>query len=250
MKLQIDVSLTARFLGKPKDGIGSARIIRDGKPVVAGICLHDTAGSGTHNDTKYLANPGDGRTVSVDFTVERDGSVFQLNPDLKKYFTYHAGRATSFRAQDGRTYRNADCNRVLIGIELVQKARLDLIPVWPAEQVQAAAELCVFLCQTFAIGKESITTHAKLITDNSRTDPRGFPFSMFWFEFNRAANVPAIDPPAGDLGSPVIHSVVTGDTLSKLAKVYGTSIEAIKALNNINEASTLIRIGQILTIRR
>jgi N-acetyl-anhydromuramyl-L-alanine amidase AmpD len=249
MKLQIDLSLTARHLGKPKTGIASARIIRDGKPVVAGICLHDTAGSGSHNDTKYLANPSDGRSVSVDFTVERDGSVFQLNPDLKRYFTYHAGRATSFRAQDGRTYRNADCNRVLIGIELVQKARMDLTPAWPAAQVQAAAELCVFLCQTFSIGKESITTHAKIITDGSRSDPRGFPFSTFWFEFNKAATVPTPEP-AGGLGSPTIHTVVSGDTLSGLAKRYATTIESIKALNNINASSNLIRIGQILTIRR
>lgn len=243
MKININKSLRAKNLGRP-------RITRNGQVVIAGVCLHDTAGSGKHGDTLYLANPGDGRAVSVDFTVERDGSIYQLNPDLQKYYTFHAGRATRFRAADGSTYKNRDVTRVLIGIELVQKANLSLSPIWPADQIQAAAELCLFLAQTFGFGKSQITTHQQIITDGSRSDPRQFPFDSFWFYFNRAANVPAIDPPAGELGRPVIHTVKAGETLYSISKMYAVTVETIKARNDIVDPSNLIRVGQVLLIRR
>lgn len=251
MKLDIRRDLTARNLGKPEPGESTGRFRGpDGKAIVLGACLHDTAGTGTHNDTLYLANPGDGRSVSVDFVVERNGTIYQLNPDLLKFYTFHAGRATKFRSASGRTYRNADVNRVLIGIELCQKAQMNLSPAWPIEQVQAAAELCLFLCQTFGFGKEQITTHAQIIQDNSRTDPRGFPFAVFWYEFNRAANPIAMDPTSDPIAGPVRHTVVAGDTLYRISKQYSTPIETIKALSGINDPSNTIRIGQILTVRR
>lgn len=243
--MNIQTSIKARNLG-------TSRLKRGGRTYIGGACLHDTAGSGTHNDTLYLANPGDGRNVSVDFTVERDGSIFRLNPDLDRFYTFHAGRATKFQAADGSRYRNGDCNRVLIGIELVQKAKMNLLPVWPIEQVQAAAELCLFLAQTFGFGKDQITTHQRIITDGSRTDPRAFPFSEFWFHFNKAANVPAVDPaPVGaDLTAPLIHTVAQGETLFGIARKYNTTIEGLKALNDLNHASNLIRTGQALLIRK
>lgn len=248
----IKTNLTAKNLGGPTPGRTTARILKNGRPYIAGVCLHDTAGSGTHNDTRYLANPGDGRNVSVDFTIERDGSIYRLNPDLEKFYTFHAGRATKFQAADGSRYLNRDVTRVLIGIELVQKAKMNLLPVWPIEQVQAAAELCLFLCQTFGFGKEQITTHQRIITDGSRTDPRAFPFSEFWFHFNKAATVPAIDPPSDPDGltSALFHTVAAGETLYGLARKYNQTIEGLKALNDINQASNLITPGQKLLIRK
>lgn len=242
----IDLSLSAHNLGN--------RLILDGKPFIGGICLHDTAGSGTHNDTKYLAHPGDGRVVSVDFTVERDGSIYQLNPKLEKYCTFHAGRATKWIAA-GRVFRNRSVTQVLIGIELAQKANLSLAPVWPDEQVKSVAELCVYLCGKFNLSKEQITTHAKIITDGSRSDPRQFPFTNFWNEFNAAADVPNLPvggPPEGSatLGQPVTYTVVPNDSLWKIAKQFATTVEELKAINNMSEASNLIRPGQTLIVKR
>lgn len=168
---KIDRSLTAKNVSE-----------RRGK--IRFIVLHDTAGSGLHNDTRYLANPGDGRIVSVDFTVERDGSIWQLNPDLSKYCTFHAGRNTRFRG-----ITNGACNHTSIGIEIVQKADLSLSPIYPDEQIQAAAALCAWLCEKFGLEKDDITTHRQIITDGSRTDPRKFPFEGehgFWAHFHRA----------------------------------------------------------------
>lgn len=148
---------------------------------VLGIVLHDTAGAGTHNDTKYLANPGDDRKVSVDFTVERDGSIWNLNPELKSYYCNHAGRATSWRG-----YLNKEVNRVTVGIEIVQKSDLSLDPLYPAKQVTSVAKLCAWLTHTFGLTAADITTHRQIITDGSRSDPRKFPFDTedgFWAQY-------------------------------------------------------------------
>ena len=212
---------------------GSDRTIR-------GIILHDTAGSGTHNDTLYLANPSDKREVSVDFTVERDGTIFQLNPDPLSYFTFHAGRSTSFKGMNGPQV-NLHC----LGIEIVQRAALDLVPMWPAEQVEAVAQLCLHLCELYSLGKDAITTHAAIITDGSRSDPRKFPFAAFWTAFNAGKSGQESNP----LGQKVFYTVAEGDTLYGISAKFSTTIEHLKALNGMNTASNLIKTGQQLLVK-
>lgn len=206
--------------------------LSNGARTPVGIVLHDTAGSGTINDVKYLANPGDGRVVSVDFVITRDGGIYQLSPDLKKHWTYHAGRSTKFKG-----FTNKLVNKATVGIEISQKANLSLTPLYPAAQVKAVADLCAYLCQMFSLTKDDITTHAKIITDGSRSDPRQFPFSDFWNMFNAAGG-----------HKPATHTVKAGDTLYKLAIKYATTVEAIKQLNGMNTASNLITVGQVLKV--
>lgn len=175
-KPDINTSLQAKYLAKRTQ-------------TIKGVVLHDTAGSGTHNDTRYLANPSDGRKVSVDFTVERDGSIWQLNPALTKFCCAHAGRHTKFKAS-----RDAQVNHATVGIEIVQKANLSLQPLYTPEQVQAVAHLCAWLCQEFKLEPADITTHRNVITDGSRTDPRRFPFEgdngfWYWFHYHRGNQV-------------------------------------------------------------
>src|SRR5262245_56556480 len=208
---------------------------RNGTRQVVGIVLHDTAGSGTMNDVKFLASDND-RGVSVDFCVTRDGQIFQLSPDLRNTTMFHAGRSTRFRG-----LVNAAVNRGTIGIEIVQKADLSLSPIYPAAQVRAVAELCAQLCNEFNLTRGDITTHALIITDGSRSDPRQFPFTKFDEIFNESLN--------GAGGKPVTHKVVAGDTLFSLAAKFENTIEEIKRLNGINEASNLITVGQVLIVK-
>jgi len=152
------------------------------KPIL-GVVLHDTAGTGTHSDTLYLANPGDGRTVSVDFTVEQSGEIYKLNPQLTEYRTFHAGRSTHWRE-----YSNGQINNVMVGIEMCQPETLANVR-WSEAQVSSAAQLCAWLAFRFDFGTDAIVTHRQIITDGSRTDPRKFPFEGdggFWHEFWRA----------------------------------------------------------------
>ncbi|MBX4967818.1 N-acetylmuramoyl-L-alanine amidase [Rhizobium binae] len=159
----------------------TARYLNVRNTPVLGIVLHDTAGSGTHNDTIYLSNPQDGRKVSVDFTVERDGSIWKLNPDLRTHCCNHAGRATQWRG-----FKNAQVNAVTVGIEIVQKSDLSLNPVYTDDQVASVAGLCAWLSHEFGLAASDITTHRQIITDGSRSDPRRFPFDTpngFWAKY-------------------------------------------------------------------
>lgn len=212
---------------------------------IKGIVLHDTAGAGTENDVKYLATDPEHRNISVDFVVLRDGQIYQLNPYLDSRCTFHAGRNTKFKSMV-----NASVNQGTVGIEISQKANIKLSsPIWPREQVEAVAELCVWLCSKFRLEKTDITTHAKIITDGTRTDPRLFPFDEFWAYFNGHAVVSDQNPETQNtsLASKIFHTVQTGDTLTDIAHHYHKSIEELKVLNSI-ENENLIHVGQKLQI--
>jgi N-acetyl-anhydromuramyl-L-alanine amidase AmpD len=231
-----------------------AKYIRAGRNKIQGVVLHDTAGSGTHNDTLYLANPGDGRQVSVDFTVERNGSIWKLNPDLAKYHSSHAGRRTKFKG-----LVNGQVNRGTIGIEIVQKANLSLTPVYTDAQVKSVAELCAWLAEKFNLATSDITTHRNIITDGSRSDPRKFPFEGaggFWQyyweakgkgdEHEASTNIVKTPDPTKQQRT---HTVVEGDTLFGIAKKYygkGNLYPLIEKANALKKG--LILPGQVLVI--
>lgn len=200
------------------------------------IVLHDTAGNGGLGDVKYLANDPERRGVSVDFCIPKDGTIYQLNHDLRGRCTFHAGRRTRFRG-----HVNGGVNQSSIGIEIGQKANMQgLNPAYPPDQIMAVAQVCSYLCKEFDLTKLDITTHAKIITDGSRSDPRNFPWDQFWIYFN-----------AGDAGiiGEMYHTVVAGDTLYALAIKYTTTVERIKALNSMNDMSNLISVGQSLRVK-
>lgn len=226
---QYDTSLHAKNRGT-----------RSGK--VEFIVLHDTAGGGSINDAKYLANDPEHRGISVDFCVVKDGTVYQLNQDLKGHCTFHAGRHTSFR---GRL--NGAVNQHSVGIEIAQKAEMQgLEPAYPDVQVRAVAQVCRDLCVEFGLRKEDITTHTHIITDGSRSDPRQFPWSSFWAYFNQGSET---DNGQGHLNAQTIHTVQAGETLWGLANRYSTTVEKIKALNGMNTPETVITVGQNLIVK-
>lgn len=233
--MQINTSLRAKNLRGPQ-----SRRVR-------GIVLHDTAGSGTVGDVHYLATDPEHRGISVDYVVTRDGTAWQLNPDPHRYYTFHAGRHTKFRDMI-----NGGVNAGTIGIEISHKAdpsKQD--PEWPSEQVQAIADLCKMLCKDYGLTADDITTHAKIITDGSRSDPRKFPFSEFWARFNGDTEIAAPIAPADNVGNIVVYDieVKAGDTLWGLAQKYKTTVEAIKSLNDMNTTSNMITVGQHLRVK-
>jgi N-acetyl-anhydromuramyl-L-alanine amidase AmpD len=230
----------------------NGRWVHTGRTTVTGIVLHDTAGSGTHNDTLYLANPSDGRKVCCDFTVERDGSIWKLNPDLDTFYTPHAGRATKFKGLSSNAV-----TRATIGIEIVQKANMSLMPLYPSAQVKSVAELCAWLVGRYKLTTSDITTHRQIITDGSRADPRKFPFEGeggFWQLYWEAQGLGEVHEVATEM--PKIpepgkqtYTVVTGDSLSAIAKKLlgkATLWPKIQAANELS--GTTIVPGQVLII--
>lgn len=221
-------------------------LVRDRGPKgIRGVMLHDTAGNGGHGDTIYISDPSDGRKAGIDFTIERDGSIWQLNHDLSGQWAQHASRATRVKFGND-VFKGSQVSRAIVGIELTHAAvPKKHLPLWPAPQVEAAAELCLYLAVTYGFDKTAVVTHAKAVTDGSRSDPRDFPFDLFWTYWNRHAGTQAPDH-----GMPVIHTVAPGDTLWKLAKLYKTSVESIKALNSMNTPSNVIVPGQKLLVKK
>jgi len=239
-------------IAQPKWNDLQGKYIHPGRTPVTGIFLHDTAGNGTHNDTLYLVKPGDGRKVCVDFTVERDGSIWKLNPDLNKYYTPHAGRKTKFKG-----LVDNQVTRAMIGIEICQKANLSLSPLYPEAQVKSVALLCAWLVDHYKLTTSDVTTHRQIITDGSRADPRKFPFDgdkgfwQFYWEAKGqgdtheiANEMPKIPDPAK-----VTHTVVKGDTLSSIAKKTLGKANLWEKIAQANGLSgTTIVPGQVLTI--
>lgn len=227
----------------------TGKYISPGRSKITGVCLHDTAGSGAHGDTKYLANPSDGRKVCVDFTVERDGSIWKLNPDIDKYYTPHAGRKTQWKGVS-----NAQVTRCLIGIEIVQHVKLNLVPTYTDEQVRATAHLCAWLVEKYHLAPADITTHRQVITDGSRSDPRLFPFEgpggfwqYFWAFFGKeneyivSQEIPKV-PEEGEK----TYNVKEGDTLISIGKQFGVTWQNVMSANGLK--STIILPGQVLKV--
>lgn len=236
--------------GQPNWTELTAKHVKIGRTKVLGIVLHDTAGNGTHGDTEYLANPSDGRKVCVDFTVERDGSIWKLNPDLDKFYTPHAGRDTKFKDKI-----NNAVTRATIGIEICQHRNLTLSPTYTTAQVKSVANLCAWLVNKYKLTTSDITTHRNIITDGSRSDPRRFPFEgedgfwqFYWEaqgdgENHEVADIMAKIPQNGE------YVVKQGDTLSKIAKALlgkANRWPEIKTLNSL--PGTTIVPGQVLKI--
>lgn len=236
--------------GQPNWTNLAARFIFNGRTKVLGIVLHDTAGNGGHGDTEYLANPSDGRKVSVDFTVERNGGIWKLNPDLDKFYTPHAGRATKFKGKV-----NNGVTRATIGIEICQHKDLALNPIYPTAQVKSVAKLCAWLVSEYNLTTSDITTHRNIITDGSRSDPRRFPFEGddgFWqFYWEAQGNgeeheVSAVMPKIPEPGQYVVKA---GDTLSAIAKLLLGKASRWREIQTANSLpGTMIVPGQVLSI--
>lgn len=237
-----------------------ARILLSRTPVV-GIVLHDTAGTGTHRDTVYLQTSPESpkRNVSVDFTVERDGSIWKLNPDLREHACAHAGRATAFKG-----LRNGAVTRATIGIEICQKVDMSLVPTWPVEQVRAVAALVWWLVNEFGLVTADITTHRQIITDGSRSDPR-MPFGGkdgFWFhywdvqgkgaEYLASLNAPIHHPDNPTIPVPPVQTVVTytvkpGDSFFSIGRALNVVPSQLAAANEMR-IDAAIHPGDVLKV--
>ena len=190
----------------------------------------------------------------MDFTVERDGQIWKLNPDLEARYAYHAGRATKFKG-----LVNGAVNRGTVGIEICQRADLALDPLYPPPQVGAVAELCAWLTERFRLTTSDITTHRQIITDGSRSDPRRFPFDgpggfweSYWAlkgrseEFRVADGMIKTPDPAQPERTYVVRR---GDTLTAIAeRHYGRASGWVRIRDANQLTGTLIVPGQVLVV--
>ena len=112
------------------------------------------------------------------------------------------------------------------------------------------------LCGEFGLASADITTHAAVITDGSRIDPRKFDFDAFWRAFRAAigqgdaaaAAETMTKIPGPATANETLYSVKPGDNLWKIATKFGVTVKAIRTRNSLG--SDVILVGQSLKIPR
>jgi N-acetyl-anhydromuramyl-L-alanine amidase AmpD len=116
----------------------------------------------------WLTNEASG--VSADFMVSKAGVIVKLNPDMKSFYTWHAGKSKF----GGRS----DVNEISIGIEHEHFDGDE----WPGAQVEASGKLCAWLVEEFGLDLSDgcITSHRAIALPRGRkSDPREFPWVLF-----------------------------------------------------------------------
>ena len=115
---------------------------RTGKP--KHIVIHYTGSMASAlNNCIYFA--GGDRQASADYFIDRDGTIYQYNPDLDSYYSWHCG--------DGRG-RYGITNSQSIGIEHVSDGR-DFSP----EQIKASSELVQWLQSKYGVPDGNVVRH-------------------------------------------------------------------------------------------
>lgn len=131
------------------------------------IILHHTSSSAS-SAIGWLSDPVS--KVSADFVVCRDGETVRLNPQVHRFYTWHAGKSS----WNGRV----DVNKFSVGVELEHVAGQD----WPEFQVGAVAELVAWLGEQFplTVAPGRVLSHfAVAVPKGRKTDPERFPWSEF-----------------------------------------------------------------------
>lgn len=131
------------------------------RPVTC-IVVHATAGS-IGGALAWLTNPAS--RVSADFVIAKNGDVYQLNPALDVYYTWHAGKS----AWRGLEIRNT-LNPVSIGIEL--ENRNTGVDPYPPEQLASLTLLVRDRRTRYGVDMANIVRHVD-VSPGRKTDPKG-----------------------------------------------------------------------------
>ncbi|QOD38352.1 N-acetylmuramoyl-L-alanine amidase [Candidatus Wolbachia massiliensis] len=124
---------------------------RNGKKVLM-VIVHHTESS-TLKSTKDALNS---RGISVQFIVDRDGSITLMVPLEKR--AWHAGISYA-KVQIGNTVKELQrLNDYSIGIEIVNTG----LEPFPEEQMKSVKDLILYLMKRFRIRKDMIFSHAEV----------------------------------------------------------------------------------------
>lgn len=134
-------------------------------PITA-IVLHADAAPQIESTLNWLANPIS--KVSYHLVIGRGGTVYSVVPVDR--VAWHAG--ASMLDGDPRV------NSISVGVSLSN--RNDGREPYPIAQVDAAVAVCAYLCRTYHIPVDRITTHAIVATPKGRkNDPLGLDLAAF-----------------------------------------------------------------------
>lgn len=189
-----------------------------------GIILHHTGGSFA-GAVSWCLNPTS--QVSYHCIVDTNGDRTVLAQDNQR--AWHAGRSVF----NGRS----DCNSFMLGVAVSGNTNSRQLNT---QEIDSVARWCIDKMRLHNFGIDMITTHAVVSpgrkTDVSQTAERQI----------KQRILELLAQPTPQTPPQRTHTVVSGDTLSRIATRYNTTVQNIRNLNNLT--SDLIRVGQILRV--
>lgn len=206
-----------------------------------GIMVHSVGSKGTTFERWKKWNAS-GISKCVHFFIDGAG-IYQTLPN--KWRGWHAG---------------GSANNTHIGFEICEP-QTDT-PENRDDLYAKTLFLCVHLCKLYGLTARDIITHCegnKQGIASNHADVNHWWGKGVWAgytmdrlradvqkELDGAMDVPAKEESTGSSAA-VAYTVKKGDTLSKIAKVHGTTYKELAKLNGI-PAPYIIRVGQVLTI--
>ena len=119
------------------------------------IVIHYTGAEGTAKNNVDYFNGGN-RNASADFFVSQNGEIWQYNPDLKRYYSWHCGGGR--QSSKGGTFYGRCKNANSIGIELCTHKGADGWIFYDAT-IEAARILVRYLMEEYGVKQANVIRH-------------------------------------------------------------------------------------------
>lgn len=119
------------------------------------IVIHYTGAEGTAKNNVDYFNGGN-RNASADFFVGQNGEIWQYNPDLKRYYSWHCGGGR--QSSKGGTFYGRCKNANSIGIELCTHKGADGWIFYDAT-IAAARILVRYLMEEYGVKQANVIRH-------------------------------------------------------------------------------------------
>jgi N-acetyl-anhydromuramyl-L-alanine amidase AmpD len=119
------------------------------------IVIHYTGAEGTAKNNVDYFNGGN-RNASADFFVGQNGEIWQYNPDLKRYYSWHCGGGR--QSSKGGTFYGKCKNGNSVGIELCTHKHGDEWIFYDAT-IEAARILVKYLMEEYGVKQANIIRH-------------------------------------------------------------------------------------------
>ena len=137
------------------DGFKGYNVTKRADPILY-IVIHYTGSDGgtAKNNIDYF-NRAD-RQASADFFVGYDGEIWQYNPNIKGYYSWHCGGGK--QSSRGGSFFGKCKNANSIGVEMCTRKR-DGNWIFEEKTVAAARQLVMYLMETYNVPQKNVIRH-------------------------------------------------------------------------------------------
>lgn len=125
-----------------KKQTGVYNLSRRSQSITHIVIHYSGTNAGGYNNCLYFGRAD--RQASADYFVDKNGTIWQYNPDINSFYSWHSG--------------DKPMNKKSVGIEFISAGE-----DFTASQIKAGGELVRWLCSTYGIGEANIIRHYDVI---------------------------------------------------------------------------------------